>query len=118
MADFEAIAQRVFEENGVERWVVLLEVLGAFNILTTMRPDDPRDFVNEGSAWSSEGNAGSCRARVGIGKNIEEIRPDITVSSSIAVTHDAWRRWLGAEESHEGVVERAHGICIVTRRSM
>ncbi len=54
MANFEAIAQRVFEENCVERWVVLVEVLGAFNIFATARTNDDRDFVNEGSTWGGE----------------------------------------------------------------
>ena len=112
MANFEAIAQGVFEENCVERWVVLVEVLGTFNILTTMRPNDARDFVNKGSAWGREGNTRSCRASVGIGKNIEEIRPDAAVAPSIAVTHDSWGRWFSAKERHEGIVERTHGICI------
>ena len=112
MANFEAIAQGVLEENCVERRVMLVEVLGTFNILTPMRPNDARDFVNKGSAWGGEGNTRSCWARVGIGKNIEEIRPDAAVAPSVAVTHDSWRRWLGTKERHEGIVERTHGIRI------
>ena len=83
MANFEAIAQRVFEENCVERWVMLVE-----------------------------GNTRSCRARVGIGKNVEEIRSDAAVAPSIAVSHDSCRRWFSTEERHEGIVERTHGIRI------
>ncbi len=71
MANLEAISQMVFEENCVERRMVLVEVLGTFNILSAMRSNDARDFVNKGSAWSGEGNTRSCRACVGIGKNIE-----------------------------------------------
>ncbi len=112
MANFEAIAQRVVKENRVERWVVLVEVLRPFNILTTILTDYTRYFVNKGSAWRGEGNACSCRARVGIFKNVEEIRPDAAVAPSIAITHDPWRCWLGTEERHEGIVERTHGICI------
>ena len=112
MANFEAIAQWVFEENGVERWVVLVEVLRTFNIPTTVRPNDARDLVNKHSGWSSEGNSCSCRARVGIGEDIEEIRPNTAVTPSITVAHDPWRRWFGTEERHEGIVERTHGVCI------
>ena len=32
---------------------MLLEVLGTFNILSTMRSNDARDFVNKGGAWSA-----------------------------------------------------------------
>jgi hypothetical protein len=92
--------------------VVLVEVLGTFNILTTVRSHDGRDFVDEGSAWGGEGNTRSCWARVGVGKNVEEIGPDAAVAPSISVAHDTWRRWLGAEERHEGIVERTHGICV------
>ena len=112
MANFEAIAQGVFEENCVERWVVLVEVLGTFNILTTVRPNDARDFVNKGSAWGGEGNPRSCGACVGIGKDIEEIRSDAAVAASIAVTHDSWGRWFGTKERHQGIVERTHGIWV------
>ncbi len=112
MANFEAIAQRVFEEHCVERRVMLVEVLGTFNILTPMRPNHTRDFVDKCSAWGGEGNTRSCRACVGIGENIEEIRPDAAVAPSIAVTHDSRRRWLSTEERHQGIVERTHGIRI------
>ncbi len=112
MTNFEAIAQRVFEENCVERWVMLVEVLGTFNILTPMLPNNARDFVNKGSAWRGEGNTRGRRACVGIRENIEEIRPEAAVAPSIAVTHDSWRRWFSTEERHQGIVERAHGIRI------
>jgi hypothetical protein len=112
MANFETIAQRVLEEHCVERWVMLVEVLGTFDILAPMRPNDARYFVNKGSAWGGEGNPRSRRVGVGIGKNIEEIRPDAAVTPSIAVTHDSRRRRFSSEERHEGIVERADGIRI------
>ncbi|MFZ0032462.1 MAG: hypothetical protein WAK84_11390 [Candidatus Cybelea sp.] len=75
MADSVAIAQGVFEENCVERWVMLVKVLGTFNILSPMRTNDARDFVNKGSAWGGEGNTSSGRARVGVGKKSARMLP-------------------------------------------
>ena len=112
MANFEAVAQGVFEENCVERRVMLVEVLRAFNILTPVLSNDARDLVNKGSARGGEGNTRSCRARVGILKNIEEIRPYPTIAPSIAVPHDSWRGWFGSEERHEGIVEGPYGVRI------
>jgi len=112
MANFETVAQWVFEENCVKRWVMLVEVLRAFNILTPMLSNDVRDFVDKGSARGGEGNTRSCRTRAGIVKNIEEIRSYPAIAPSISVAHDSWRRRLGTEERHEGIVERAHGIRI------
>jgi hypothetical protein len=51
MANFEAIAQRVLEENCVERWVMLVEALGTYNILTTMSPNNAATSSTKGSAW-------------------------------------------------------------------
>lgn len=47
VANFEAVAQRIFEEDCVERWVVLLEIGGAFDIASTVFANDPRDFIND-----------------------------------------------------------------------
>ena len=110
MANFVAIAQRIFEEHCVERGMMLVEVLRAFNIQSPVRPNDVRDFVNKSGARRGEGDACSGRTRAGILKNIKEIRPDATVAPRVAITHDSRRRWLRTEERHQGIVERPHRI--------
>ncbi len=83
MANFEAIAQRVFEENCVERWVMLVEVLGTFNILGRMRSEQRPRLCH------TKGGLGAAKAiRVAVG------------------------RALGSAKMVEGIVERTHGIRI------
>ena len=112
MANFEAVAQRIFEEDRVERWVVLLEIGGTFDIASTVFANCARDLVHEASTWRRKRDARCRRARLWIFEHVEEIRTDGPVAPSISKARNAYGRGLGAEQRHERVVKRSYGLRI------
>jgi hypothetical protein len=112
VANFEAVAQRVFEEDSVERWVVLLEIGGTFDIPSTVFADDARDLVHESSGGRRKRDARCRWVCLWIFENVEEIRTDVPVAPSIPIARNAYGRGLGAKQRHECVVKRPYGLRI------
>jgi hypothetical protein len=112
VANFEAVAQRVFEENRVKRRVMLLEIGRPFYIASTLFANDARHLVHESSTWRRKRDARCRWARLWIFENVEEIGTDGPVAPRISVARNAHGRGLGAEQRHECIVERLYGLRI------
>lgn len=112
VANFEAVTQRVFEEDRVECWVVLLEIGRTFDIPSTVFADDACDLVHESSIRRRKGDARCRGARLWILVNVEEIRTNVPVAPSISVARSAYGRGVRAKQRHERVVKWPYGLRI------